>query len=52
VLVRPDAQVVATWPTAPANPKADLATLVDRGWFQVVATCRPSRAAGTAWRRA
>jgi putative polyketide hydroxylase len=33
VLVRPDAQVVAHWPTAPPDPAAELAAWSGRWWF-------------------
>jgi putative polyketide hydroxylase len=41
VLVRPDAQVVATWPTAPADPQADLAAPI----ATAAATVTPGSAA-------
>ena len=33
VLVRPDAQAIACWPTTPPDPRAALAALVPGGWF-------------------
>jgi putative polyketide hydroxylase len=38
VLVRPDAQVVAHWPTAPADPQAELATVLSRWCRRPTAT--------------
>jgi putative polyketide hydroxylase len=34
VLVRPDAQIVAHWPTAPTDPSAELADWIGSWWFE------------------
>jgi putative polyketide hydroxylase len=34
ILARPDAQIVAHWPTAPTDPSAELATWIGPRWFE------------------
>jgi hypothetical protein len=34
ILVRPDAQIVARWPTAPTEPAAELAGWTGSRWFE------------------